>query len=62
MNDPVVVALAGAIVTLAGLYYRNLLAQIAELKTEVMYWRKRYFGAMGRAELAVDEAAKRADE
>lgn len=60
--QPEVVALAGAIVTLAGLFYRYLLVQIAELKGEVKFWRNRYFGALGRAEIATEAATKRADE
>lgn len=62
MNDPVVVALAGGIVTLAGLFYRHLLKQIEEHKAEITFWRTRYFGALGRAEVAADEAVKRADD
>lgn len=62
MNDPVVVALAGTIVTLSGLLYRQLLKQIDELKAEVKFWRTRYFSALGRAEIAADEAVKRDDD
>lgn len=62
MIDPVTTALAGALVTLAGLFYRDLLRQIADHKAEVKFWRTRYFGALGRAEVAADEAVKRADD
>lgn len=62
MIDPVVAALATAIVGLAGLFYRHLLQQIAKLEVEVNYWRNRYFGALGRTELAADEAVRRNDD
>ena len=62
MTDPVVGALAAAIVTLAGIFYRHLLKQIEKGEAEVKFWRLRYFGALGRAEVAADEATKRADD
>ena len=62
MNDPAVVALAGAIVTLAGIFYRHLLQEKAKADSEAVYWRNRYFGVLGRTELAADEAARRNDD
>lgn len=56
MIDPVTTVLAGAIVTLAGLFYRHLLQQIAKGEAETKYWRTRYFQALGRAEIAADKA------
>ena len=57
--DPVVAAVVGALVTVTGIYYRDLLKQLADAKAEISYWRDRYFGALARSELAADEAEKR---
>lgn len=58
--DPVTAAVVGALVTVVGLFYRDLLKQLLTEKTEKLYWRERYFTAMGRAEVATDEATKHA--
>jgi hypothetical protein len=56
--DPIVGIVVGALVTVVGIFYRDLLRQRTRCETEVGYWRNRYFGALGRTELAADEAAR----
>lgn len=55
MIDPVVAAVAGALVTVAGLFYRNLLQQLAEEKAESKFWRDRALNSQALAEIAVDK-------
>lgn len=58
--DPIVVALAGAIVTIAGLFYRHLLLQLDEEKEEARYWRDRALEGTGLAEIATEQAERNA--
>lgn len=50
----------GAIVTLAGLFYRHLLKQIEDEKAEKLFWRDRALHLQALAEMATDEASKQA--
>lgn len=58
MIDPIVVAVSGALVTVVGLFYRDLLRQRERCEAEVAFWRDRYFGVLVKAEIVVDEVAK----
>lgn len=58
MIDPVVAAVTGALVTVAGLFYRELLRRATAAEEEARFWRARALRGMGLAELATDEAAK----
>jgi hypothetical protein len=59
--DPVVAALAGAIVTMAGLFYRHLLQQLHDLESKVVFWRDRYLDALAKAEIGAEHAAATKD-
>lgn len=48
----------GAIVTLAGVFYRHLLKQISKLEAEVTFWRDRALRMQALAEMATDHADK----
>lgn len=54
--DPALVAVAGALVTVTGLFYRFLLMRIDELTKERDRYRERYYVAIGMAAIATDEA------
>ena len=56
--DPVVAALATAIVSIAGVLYRELVKRAERCEAEASFWRDRYLGMVGVAEVAVD-AVKR---
>lgn len=57
MVDPVIAAVVGALVTVVGLFYRDLLAQRAKCESESRFWRDRYFGALAKAEIGAEQAA-----
>lgn len=52
--DPVTAAVVGALLTVVGMFYRHLLQEKAKCEAEVVDWRRRYFTAMGRTEVATD--------
>lgn len=58
MISPELGVVVGALVTVAGLYYRHLLATIADLKAEVVYWREKALAGTGLAEIATEQAEK----
>lgn len=60
MIDPVVAAVAGALVTVAGLFYRFLLQQLAEEKAESKYWRDYALREVGLADIATEQAEQAA--
>lgn len=55
---PELFAVVGAIVTLAGIFYRHLLKQLAEEKAEKLYWRDRALEGTSLAEIATEQAEK----
>jgi hypothetical protein len=46
----------GAIVTLAGLFYRHLLKQLEDERAEKVFWRDRALEGVGLAEIATEQA------
>lgn len=57
--DPALVAVAGALSTVAGLLYRELLKRAERCEAETRFWRDRALRLAGLAELALEEAEKR---
>lgn len=56
MIDPLLAAVASALVAVTGLFYRFLLKRIDELTKERDRYRERYYVAIGMAAIATDEA------
>lgn len=54
--DPVVVALGGAVTTLAGIVYRELVRGRNRAEADADWWRRRALGMTGLAQIATDEA------
>ena len=59
MLDPIVIALAGAVSTLAGILYRALIHRAEKAEKDASFWRDKFFGQLGMTDLALDEAEKR---
>ena len=57
--DPIVTALAGAIVTIAGVLFRELVKARYEAKADALFWRNKALENYGLAEIATDVAEKR---
>lgn len=57
--DPIYVALATALSTVAGLFYRSLREQITRERQRGDEWEERYFRQEARTDLALDEAERR---
>ena len=57
--DPALVAVAGALSTVAGLLYRQLLQRAERAEEEADYWRDKALESTGLAQIATDEAEKR---
>lgn len=57
--DPTVVAVAGALSTVAGLLYRALLQRAEKAEKDAEFWRGKFFGQLGMTDLALDEAERR---
>ena len=57
--EPVTAALAGAIVTVSGLFYRHLLAGKAKADADAEFWRDRYLDALAKAEIGAEHAARK---
>lgn len=58
--DPALVAVAGALSTVAGLLYREMVKRAERCEVEAGFWRDRYFRLAGLADIALDEAEKHA--
>jgi len=54
--DPALVAVAGALSTVAIALYRELLARAARCEKEAAFWRDRALHLQALAEIATDEA------
>jgi hypothetical protein len=57
--DPALVAVAGALSTVAGLLYRSLLHRAERAERAEVFWRDRALRQAGFTDLALDEAEKR---
>lgn len=57
--DPVVVALGGAITTMAGVLFRELVKRAERAEADAAEWEARYFRQVGMTDLAIDETEKR---
>lgn len=57
--EVVIAALATAVTTLAGLFYRELLRRATEAESESKFWRDRALEGTGLAEIATDVAERR---
>lgn len=57
--DPIVTALAGAIVTIAGILFRELVKSRDEAKADAAFWRDRALKGTGLAKIATGLAEKR---
>lgn len=57
--DPALIAVAGALSTVAGLLYRELLKRSERCEAETKFWRDRALRLTGLADLALEEAEKR---
>lgn len=58
--DPALVAVAGALSTVAGLLYRSLIHRAEKAEAAEVFWRDKFFGQLGMTDLALDEAERRA--
>lgn len=57
--DPALVAVAGALSTVAGLLYRQLLQRAERAEEDADYWRDKALVNHGLAQIATDAAEKR---
>jgi hypothetical protein len=57
--DPALVAVAGALSTVAGLLYRQLLQRAERAEEDADYWRDKALASTGQAQIATDVAEKR---
>jgi hypothetical protein len=57
--DPALVAVAGALSTIAGLFYRHLLKERDECKADAVFWRDKWLAQAGMTEIALSEAERR---
>ena len=57
--DPLLVAVTGALTTVAGMFYRHLLKEKEEDRAEIVFWRDRALIGTGLAEIAEAEAERR---
>ena len=57
--DPALVAVAGALSTVAGLLYRQLLQRAERAEEDADYWRDEALKNIGLAAIATDVAEKR---
>lgn len=57
--DPALIAVAGALSTVAAVLYRELVKARDEAKAEAAEWEARYFRQLGLTDLALEEAEKR---
>ena len=57
--DPALIAVAGALSTVAGLLYRELVRARDEAKADAAEWEARYFRQVGMTDIATDEVEKR---
>lgn len=57
--DPALIAVAGALSTVAAVLYRELVKSRDEAKAESAEWKARYFRQVGMTDMAVEVAEKR---
>lgn len=59
--DPLayLVPVVGALVTVAGILYRELLRRAADAEADADFWRDRALAAQGLAEIAAEELARK---
>ena len=57
--DPALVAVAGALSTVAAVLFRIEEKRIKDAETEALFWRDKYLGQLGMTDLALDEAERR---
>lgn len=57
--DPALIAVAGALSTVAGLLFREMTKRSERCEKEAEFWRDRALRLGGLAELALDEAERR---
>lgn len=60
--DPLIYlpVVAGALVTVVGLFYRELLRRATDAEADADFWRDRALAAQGLAEIAAEELARKA--
>lgn len=61
MDSAALIAVAGALSTVAGLLYRELLRRAEAAERERDFYRRKWLAGIGLAEIATDEAAKRVE-
>ncbi len=59
MDSAALIAVAGALSTVAGLLYRELVRRAVDAETEADFWRDRALAGTSLAEQATDVAEKR---
>lgn len=57
--DPALVAVAGALSTVAGLLYRNMLHRAERAEADARFWRDRALAQVGMTTMAIEEAERR---
>lgn len=57
--DPYLAAVAGALSTVAALFYRHLLKERDECKADAAFWRDKWLAQAGMTDLALIEAERR---
>lgn len=57
--DPALIAVAGALSTVAAVLYRELVKSRDEARADAAFWRERALRLTGLADLALEEAEKR---
>lgn len=56
--DPIVAAVAGALVTVVGLFYRHLLQEKAKCEADALFWREQALRGTGLSEIATEQAER----
>jgi hypothetical protein len=60
--DPALVAVAGALSTVAVAFYRELTNRAVRAEKDAAFWRDRALSLQALAEIATDEAARKTDD
>jgi hypothetical protein len=61
MDNAALVAVAGALSTVAGLLYRQLLQRAERAEAEARFWRDHWITQVGLADMALEQAERQAD-
>lgn len=56
--DPALIAVAGALSTVAGLLYRSLLLRAERAEADAKFWRDRALAQVGMTSIAIKEAER----